>query len=311
MISLRERIEGGLIGLLIGDALGVPYEFHSAAAIPSQLQIEMTPPVGFERSYPDIPPGTWSDDGAQALCLLASLLHCDRFDPDDFGRRLQNWRYLGYMAVDNNVFDVGVTTQEVIQRLSAGVPALQAGARGQWSNGNGSLMRALPLALWHQGDDSDLIRDAMLQSVVTHAHVRSQLCCALYCLWARGILEARPSPWELAVGILESEIGDRDVLLAEFRDLIMAASERPVCGTGYVVDCLWSARHACGAPDFESAVRTAIALGNDTDTTACVTGGVAGIAHGISQIPERWRDALREVETVQPLLAGLLDRRGF
>ena len=60
-------------------------------------------------------------------------------------------------------------------------------------------MRVLPLALWHQGDDAALARDAMLQSRVTHGHLRSQVCCALYCLWARRTLEGAANAWADAV----------------------------------------------------------------------------------------------------------------
>ncbi|MCB0040398.1 MAG: ADP-ribosylglycohydrolase family protein, partial [Caldilinea sp.] len=107
MTSIDERIQGGIYGLLAGDALGVPYEFHGAADIPPLDQIEMAPPAGFRRAHGSVPPGTWSDDGAQALALLASLLECGRLDVDDFGRRLVAWYERGYMAVDNRVFDVG------------------------------------------------------------------------------------------------------------------------------------------------------------------------------------------------------------
>lgn len=311
MVSLRDRIEGGLLGLLVGDALGVPYEFHPAESIPSTGLIEMQPPPGFERSYPDVRPGTWSDDGAQALCLLATLLHCGDFDPDDFGRRLQNWRFLGYMAVDNDVFDVGITTHEVIRRLAGGTAALQAGAPDRRSNGNGSLMRVLPLVLWHQGSDAELARLAMLQSMVTHAHPCSQLCCALYCLWARGLLEQRPNPLETAQEQLLSLVAGKGGLADELRDTILSAQTKAPNGTGYVVDCLWSAKAALAQPDYESAVRFAIALGNDTDTTACVAGGLAGIAHGANAIPSRWREALREQETVTQMLNALLKLRGL
>lgn len=311
MVSLKDRIEGGLWGLLVGDALGVPYEFHPAESIPAPGLIEMQPPPGFERTYPDVRPGTWSDDGAQALCLLATLLHCGEFDPDDFGRRLQNWRFLGYKAVDNVVFDVGITTQAVIRRLAGGTAALQAGERGRRSNGNGSLMRVLPLALWHQGSDAELVRLAMLQSMVTHAHPCSQLCCALYSLWARGLLEQRPNPLETAQEQLLSLVAGNSGLADELRDTILSAQTKAPSGTGYVVDCLWSAKAALEQPDYESAVRFAIALGNDTDTTACVTGGLAGIAHGAGEIPSRWREALREQETVMPMLDALLKLRGL
>lgn len=72
LYARQDRLAGGLQGLLIGDALGVPYEFHDAAELPSSEAIEMQPPAGFPRSHGGILPGTWSDDGAQALCLLQS-----------------------------------------------------------------------------------------------------------------------------------------------------------------------------------------------------------------------------------------------
>ena len=69
-----EQIIGGIVGLLIGDAVGVPYEFHEPQSLPPIELLEMTPPAGFQRSHQGTPVGTWSDDGALALCLLASLL---------------------------------------------------------------------------------------------------------------------------------------------------------------------------------------------------------------------------------------------
>lgn len=83
-----ERYAGGLWGLLVGDALGVPYEFSFADGLPPMEQIEMVPPEGYRKTYPGVPEGTWSDDGAQALCLLDSLLECDRLDLDDFAGRM-------------------------------------------------------------------------------------------------------------------------------------------------------------------------------------------------------------------------------
>ncbi len=78
------RCKGGLYGLLVGDALGVPYEFHSAEQIPPYDKIEMKPPLGFCRAHSAVKPGTWSDDGAQALCLLDSLITCGEFQLKDF-----------------------------------------------------------------------------------------------------------------------------------------------------------------------------------------------------------------------------------
>ena len=107
MNPIHDRIQGGIFGLLIGDALGVPYEFHGPDAIPEPDQLDYQPPEGFPRAHPRVPPGTWSDDGALALNLLASLLDCGRFDAEDFGRRVVAWFERGELAVDRDVFDVG------------------------------------------------------------------------------------------------------------------------------------------------------------------------------------------------------------
>jgi ADP-ribosylglycohydrolase len=297
-----ERIRGGLLGLLIGDALGVPYEFHSASQIPPLAQIEYTPPPNFTRSY-NVPPGTWSDDGALALCVLASLLDCGRLDADDLGRRFVNWYDQGYMAVDANVFDVGIQTGRTINAIKRGVPSLQAGSTEERALGNGSLMRALPLSLWSLDTDHTLIADAMAQSRLTHGHLRAQICCALYCLWARRILQDHTEPWADAVATLRSVWPDSTTERAELDFHIRPDDDAPGDGSGYVVATLRSARWAVeSTSDYTSAVRAAISLGNDTDTTACVAGGIAGLLYGAQNIPEDWRSQLRGREALTPLL---------
>ncbi len=306
-MTLAERIEGGLIGLLVGDALGVPYEFNRPEDIPAADAIDMMPPAWFERSHRGVPPGTWSDDGAQALLLLESLLERDGFDPDDFGRRLANWYNQGYMAVDNHVFDCGITTATAIRRILAGTSPLEAGPGGAHDNGNGSLMRALPLALWHSGSDSELVRDARLQSRVTHGHLRSQLCCALYVLWARRIIQEHAEPWESAVRSLRAICAAEPEAMEELEWSIRPDLTPEGNGSGYVVDSLRSARLAASEPTYEMAMKRAIGLGHDTDTTACIAGGIVGLRDGAASVPERWRDSLRGRELLDPLLGRLLD----
>lgn len=299
----HERILGGLYGLLVGDAVGVPYEFHTPATLPPWEAIELIPPPEFRRAHARAPAGAWSDDGAQALCLLASLLECGRLDADDLGRRFVAWRDTGYLAVHGVVFDVGVQTSAALAALKLGVPALRAGPSGERQNGNGSLMRVLPLALWHQGDDRELVRDAKLQSRITHGHPRSQLCCALYCLWARATLLGSSDAWATAADTLRGLCGDTE-WGRELEEHIRPDDEPQGNGSGYVVDCLHSARLALLEPTYERVVKRAISLGNDTDTTAAVAGGIAGLRHGLDGIPARWLTALNG----RDLLAPLVDR---
>ncbi len=300
----HSRIAGGILGLLIGDALGVPYEFYSPEALPRIDEIELSPPPGFRRSHA-VPAGTWSDDGAQALCLAATLTTRGGFHTEDFANRLRNWANVGYLAVDGDVFDIGLQTQRALQNLVSGSLPLQAGPSGEADNGNGSLMRVLPLALWHGERTVQLIEDAEAQSRVTHGHARSRVCCVMLCFIACGLGRGEDfaTAWDCAAEALREYYAVDSEQRRELEFILEPGHASPVQGSGYVLDSLWSMR-ACllDGPTYEVAVRRAIKLGHDTDTTACIVGGLAGIIHGPDGIPQRWRDHLRGTEILVPLL---------
>src|SRR5688500_6527211 len=113
-ISLADRLAGAVMGHLVGDAVGVPYEFKLAAAI-GEVRFGATGTHGQ-------PPGTWSDDGALMLALLDSLLTCG-FDTTDQGRRAVEWFRRGAYTPDGTVFDSGNATREAIAALERGVSA--------------------------------------------------------------------------------------------------------------------------------------------------------------------------------------------
>ncbi len=303
----RDRLAGGLYGLLIGDALGVPYEFYGEEELPSYDEIEMTPPKGFQKTYPRVEAGTWSDDGAQALCLLDSLLGEGRFSLEKFSDLLLSWYEEGTWAVGNDVFDVGNQTSWALLSYRDGVPAPECGMVKPEGKGNGALMRVLPVALWHK-DKKAMVADAHDQCLITHGHVCNQVCCALYCLVARALLEGM----EVHEAISESVSSLREIYkdMPEY-EKELEWSVRPDLpwegeGTGYVVDCLRSTFMILEQTStYEEAVKKAVLLGNDTDTTACVTGGLAGILYGLEGIPERWLAALREADKVEELFKRL------
>ena len=305
--DVQDAVAGGMWGLLIGDALGVPYEFQTGLdRVPPEM-IDMPPPAALVRSHAAAPPEAWSDDGAHALCLLASLLDCGRLDVDDLGQRLLRWLDSGYLAVGGIVFDVGLQTHAALGALRRGVPAERAGRAGERDNGNGSLMRVLPLALWHRGRDEELVRDAARQSLVTHGHARAQVCCALYCLWVRAALREADNPWAEATRRLREFAPQQPGWGLELDAHVHPEAEPSGSGSGYVLDSLNSARVAAQEPTFERVIRKAVSLGDDTDTTAAVAGGFAGVRHGLSEIPERWAAALAGRSLAEPLIARLLD----
>lgn len=298
---------GGIAGLLVGDALGVPYEFHPPENLPARELIEMTPPDGFPRAH-DVPDGHWSDDGAQALALLDSLLACGTLSLTDYADRLLRWYDEGYMAVDGHVFDCGLQTADALCRLRDGVRPTASGGRGEAHNGNGSVMRCLPLALWHTGSDEELVRYAHVQSLLTHAHPRSLVCCAYLCMVGRGYLMKQDDPWDWAdrrIGAIYSgwEVEqERRVLLRELDVLRSFPKNHKPTGTGYCIDTIWSVHKAIQEATFEDVIRTAILFGNDTDTTAAIAGSLAGIRFQLIGMPQRWLRQLRGFEIAESLI---------
>lgn len=302
-LAKEDRLLGGLYGLLIGDALGVPYEFRPPSEIPPLEKVEMDPPDG--RRAHMVKAGTWSDDGAQALGVLDAFLKADgEAAYERLAENLVGWMNRGEFAVNRHVFDRGNTTMRAVLRLQnrRGDPR-RCGLNGEYDNGNGSLMRVLPLALIVE-DVDQLVTQAMDQSSLTHAHPISQICCAIYCVWARCALDDDfEGGWQRALDETESRL---DADRRDWWQRVSTELDAPPTGTGYVVDCLRSARAANEASDYATVVRTAIAYGHDTDTTACVAGGIAGIRFGQSGLPDEWLAALRGRSIVDPLAKALI-----
>jgi ADP-ribosyl-[dinitrogen reductase] hydrolase len=176
------QVAGVPIGLAVGDALGVPVEFSSRESLREN-------PVKGLRGYGTYkqPPGTWSDDSSLAFCTAESL--CHGFDTKDLGQRFVRWQREGYWAAHGHAFDIGTTTRTALQALSEGVEAEEAGPKNDWDNGNGSLMRILPVALRYGNEPLESLQDkAHRASKVTHGHHRSQMACGIYVYFAARLL---------------------------------------------------------------------------------------------------------------------------
>ena len=303
MIEVGDRLAGAVWGHLVADAVGVPYEFGPAVPV-DKVTLRGGGPHGQ-------PPGTWSDDGALMLALLDSLLSAG-FDTDDQGRRALGWADDGaYTPNGEGRFDIGGATARALARLRSGTPAEQAGGTSDRDQGNGSLMRILPVALVYRDADAEtLIGYAHRASRVTHGHPVAQAACALYCLSIQLLLAGAADPEQALAGARSTLRGhytrgtDGPRFLVAL-DVIEAWEGRS--GRGWVVDSFWSAWDAfAGADSYRSTVQRAVAYGNDTDTTACIAGGLAGAYWGVRTIPQEWLAALRGREIVEPLVARLI-----
>lgn len=294
--GVRERARGGLLGLLVGDALGAPVEFHPREELRSE-------PVEGLRPNGDLPPGTWSDDGSLALATAASLT-ATGYDPSDIMERFRRWLLDGEYTPHGRAWGVGATTQESILRFDRGLSIDEAGGRGEQDNGNGSLMRILPLSLWVAGEDPDpAIEKAFEVSSLTHAHVRAMLCCAYHARLVRELVGGAGLREAMAAAAIDLDLWvpdeEREVLDPILSGEILERSREEIDSSGYVVHTLgaslWClARHE----EWRGAVLEAVNLGGDADTTGAVTGGLAGVIHGAGAIPQAWIDGLERCDYV-------------
>lgn len=318
-VRLPDRLSGAVWGHLVGDAMGVPYEFRDPAAVGEVRW-------GEQGTYAK-PAGTWSDDGALTLALLDSLLpdpwadppEPGGFDTADQGARFVRWAWEGaYTPFGEGRFDMGATTSEALRRLREGSPPEDAGPSDARSQGNGSLMRILPIALTARDPEvklPELVDRTHRASRVTHGHPVAQASCALYVLLCRGLLRGEP---DRAFALQEA----RSKLLGWYRRMahgapFVAALETldtwtGRSGRGYAIDSFWSAWDAfAGASSYAETIERAIRYGNDTDTTAAIAGGMAGLHWGVDGIPDEWLAGMRDRPQVARLVDRLVESAGF
>ena len=259
MTKLRDAI----YGFAVADALGVPFEFKERGSfICSDC-------VGFGTWNKEA--GTWSDDTSMTLATCKSIKDKGRVDTEDIRKNFKAWLFDDAFTADGKTFDVGGTTREAL--------VLNRGMDDFYSNGNGSLMRILPLAFTDASDE-----EIEKVSAITHAHEISRKACLDYVHLARKLIEGEK---------LEN-LGLDD---------LKKKSEEEIKSTGFVLHTLESSLWCLlNTNNYKDAVLKAVNLGDDTDTTAAVTGGLAGIIYGFDEIPRDWIDKLKNKDLIEDCL---------
>lgn len=300
--SRKNQIRSALLGAAVGDALGVPVEF---AGRPAREKDPVTDMREFGTHHQ--PAGTWSDDTSMILATMEGFLKAGAYSPVAAMEEFSAWLNDAMHTPHGSVFDIGNATSQAVRRFDSGTPATQCGGSEEWSNGNGSLMRILPVALAF-GDDPELIDKASEMSALTHAHERSRMSCAFYCLVVSELLHGSPIresvafAWQVMDRRWEFSKNERSTFKSWHPDRLFAREENEIGSSGHVIDtleaALWvNARH----DNYRDAVLHAVNLGDDTDTTGCVAGGLAGLIHGQRKIPAEWLKVLVRREELMDL----------
>lgn len=321
---MKSLIHSALFGVAVGDALGVPVEFKSREYLKQNPVTYMTGSGTHSQ-----PAGTWSDDSSLTFCLAEML--CKGYDLKLLAKLFVDWYNAEVWTPHGSVFDIGIATSQAIFSLSKGVTPTLAGGKSEDSNGNGSLMRILPLVFYIK----DLPIEQRFQLVkevssLTHAHIRSVLGCFIYTEMALQIM-ALKDKWKAFQEtirivndflntnaicsqteidkyhrILQNPIGNYNILL------IYEYYEAEISSSGYVLHTLeaslWCLFHT---DNYKEAVQRAVNLGGDTDTTGAVTGGLAGLLYGYENIPAEWIEFLARKEDIEDLCNRLALKIGI
>lgn len=289
------KIVDSIIGHAVGDAMGVPTEF----CIREKLQKHpVTKMIGYGQH--DVPAGSFSDDTSMELALIDSFNNKGKFDYDDIMTNFYYWLHDAKYTATDEVFDAGRTCIQAIINYTKGNEPLDCGLKGEDNNGNGSLMRILPIALYSyykKISEKEIIKLTNDISSLTHAHEISRLGCYIYIRYVMYLLEgySKIEAYNLIQNIDYSSYSDESIEKYNriLKDNIKKCPLDDISSRGYVVDTLEASLWCLLVHDnFEDTILEAINLGNDTDTVAAITGSMAGIIYGINSIPKEWLDTL-------------------
>ncbi|RCK73357.1 MAG: ADP-ribosylglycohydrolase [Ignavibacteriae bacterium] len=300
-MEMNDQLLGGLFGLCIGDALGVPYEFTERNTLRNNPAKDM---IGYGTHFQ--PPGTWSDDSSLTFCLAESL--CYGLNYNDIAKKFCSWLNDGYWTPHGQIFDIGKTTLKAIKRMESGVDPLFAGSTGELDNGNGALMRILPIAFYLKNRNlNDQFKVTHSVSDLTHRTRRSEIACGMYIQFAINLLNGYDlqSSYNKMKNVTnqyyskseyERELYHFDRIL---KSDIYKIPENEIYSDGYVVHTLEASLWCVlNNKSYSDTVLSAVNLGGDTDTTASVAGGLAGIYYGFKAIPSKWIDRVARKEDI-------------
>lgn len=302
----KNHLQNILYGVAVGDMLGVPVEFKNRAYL---KQNPVTTILGFGTH--DVRAGVWSDDSSLTFCLAESIN--EGLDLQKLANKFVAWKDHNYWTPQGWVFDIGISTRIAIEKLAAGIEPELAGCSGENDNGNGSLMRILPLVLYHK-DKPIFERFEITKQVsaITHRHIRSVIGCFYYLEFARQIIEGKDKfeiyenlKTTVTIFLKSSNVDPLEIAIYNrlLNGKIHELDENDIQSSGYVVHTLEASIWCLLTTDnYVDAVLKAVNLGKDTDTTGAVTGGLAGMLYGFETIPKFWITVLPRIESINKLI---------
>ena len=263
------------------------------------------------------PMGTWSDDTSMTIATIDSIAETGEINVSDIMNRFLRWYNKADYTAGNLVFDIGMTTQMSLEKYSMGKNPIECGQKREYSNGNGSLMRMLPIAyyIWSNAIEDDEATKLINElSSITHAHPISQLGCKIYCDYLSYLMDGADIYYAYYMiqqndyeKYYPKEVVEKYQRILDGSIIVQSASN--ISGSGYIVDTLEASIWASfNSENYEGALKNAINLGDDTDTVGAITGSIAGIMYGYNDIPEKWVSAIKKIDYIMDLCKSFTKR---
>lgn len=284
--DLADRCRGSLLGLALGDTLGMPLEFSAR---------DSKHVSGLEAGGPfNLKAGQWTDDTSMACCMAYSLISCEGFAPEDQLLCYYYWYRYGAYSPTGECFDIGATTRDAIERFVR-TREPYCGSTDPRTAGNGSLMRLAPVPVFYADSFEDTVHYAGMSSRTTHQAVEAVDACRYFGALLHGALNGAPKAALLDQGAYSPIPGYWDAhplapaIAAVANGSFKHKSRDQIASTGYAVHTLEAALWAFYHHDsFEDAVLAAVNLADDSDTVGAVCGQLAGAYWGETQLPIEW-----------------------
>ncbi|RAP47540.1 MAG: hypothetical protein BZ135_01870 [Methanosphaera sp. rholeuAM6] len=300
----RKTVYAGILGGVVADALGVPYEFNSYEQMQENPATEMT---GYGTYHQ--PPGSWSDDSSMTIATMDSLIN--GVDYEDMIGKFCEWLFDAKYTPRDVVFDHGKTTYCALYNYRHNhLDSLECGQDGVRDNGNGSLMRIMPVSLYAYAKGLQVEEQMGLidnVSSLTHAHSISKASCNIFNFVVQEVLN---NPDEDFKALIENALdksgkyydNDEYDCFNRIYDSLFLLNDDEIGSGGYVVASLEVALYSCYHTDnYEEAVLRAVNYGGDTDTNAIIAGGLAAVYYGFDGIPDEWLDTLIRLDYIKGL----------
>jgi ADP-ribosylglycohydrolase len=297
--GLRERFQGAMLGLAVGDALAAATQFRRPGSFAPVGDLLGGGPF-------DLPRGAWSDDTAMALCLAESLAECEGFDPADQLARYGRWQREGYLSATGQCLGVTAATARALA-AAPWRPQPLAGVQLQTQLDAEPLARVAPVVLHAYASPNEAIALAGEVARATCQAPRVLDACRLLAAMLHAALrgEARerllaPPATAFGARALQREV-------ARIATRSYDADYAPPAADGGALAALDLARWCLASTrSFRAGALRAVNLGGDSDVIASVYGQLAGAHYGVAAIPAAWRAALARAELIGELADRLL-----